>query len=82
MPLNYSLQSYLEVMFMNPRMQIIVQGCPVNIHVPSPYLRFFIIYTPFCLAYLMNFFALVIAVRVYACLDLVIATCYVTSFEI
>uniref|UniRef100_J3MFY0 CW-type domain-containing protein n=1 Tax=Oryza brachyantha TaxID=4533 RepID=J3MFY0_ORYBR len=29
-PLDYSLQSYLEVMFLNPRMKISVQGSPVK----------------------------------------------------
>ncbi|KAK3130843.1 hypothetical protein QOZ80_6BG0498700 [Eleusine coracana subsp. coracana] len=29
-PLDYSLQSYLEVMFLNPRMKITVQGSPVK----------------------------------------------------
>jgi hypothetical protein len=56
--------------------------CLVNIHVSFPYLQFFIIYTSICLVYLMNFFASAIAVRVYACLDSMIATCCVTSFEI
>jgi hypothetical protein len=33
-PLDYSLKAYLEVMFLNPRMKVTVQGSPVNIHMP------------------------------------------------
>jgi hypothetical protein len=39
-PLDYSRQSYFEVMFLNLRMKISVQGSLVNVHGPYLFLHY------------------------------------------